>query len=137
MLISGRRLQELAADKINNPAVLNDIFEEIDAMPEPLESWVIIGDFWDEAGYDDEGYWHESDLRYGTDFVLDEAGNYYGYIELYSEKPRKAEAVKVSIEKVRGYRYYVLGLLLFLILFVINSYRAKSYNELPFNMADM
>ena len=30
---------------------------------EPVESYAVTGDFWDEKGHDDEGYWHESDLR--------------------------------------------------------------------------
>ena len=46
MLVNENRLNETSGGKINDPAVLKDIFEDIDAMPEPLESYVIIGDFW-------------------------------------------------------------------------------------------
>ena len=106
MLISEKRLLDLAGGKINDPVVLNDIFEEIDAMPEPLESYVIIGDFWDEEGRDSDGYWHESDLSYDTDFVLDEAGKYYVYMEIFNENPKAPESV--TVRNIKGKRLQVL-----------------------------
>ena len=136
MLISEKRLQDLAGRNINNPAFLRDIFSEIDALPEPLESYVIIADFWDEEGSDSEGYWHESDTSYSTEFVLDEAGKYYAYMELYSEKPRKPESVVLAISQVRGYRYFMIIFVIFVFLFAINRIKSKSYNELPFKMAN-
>ncbi len=136
MLISEKRLQDLAGLNINNPAFLRDIFSEIDALPEPLESYVIIADFWDEEGSDSEGYWHESDTSYSTEFVLDEAGKYYAYMELYSEKPRKPESVVLAISQVRGYRYFMIIFVIFVFLFAINRIKSKSYNELPFKMAN-
>jgi hypothetical protein len=40
-------------------------------------------DFWDETGYDDEGRWHEYDLRSDTNFAARHPGPYY--IRLYVE----------------------------------------------------
>ncbi|HPS58057.1 MAG TPA: DUF4178 domain-containing protein [Spirochaetota bacterium] len=136
MLISEKRLLDLAGDKVNDPVVLNDIFEEIDAMPEPLESYIITADFWDEEGRDSDGYWHESDKSYGSDFVLDEAGKYYAYMEIFSENPRSPDSVTIAISRVRGYRYYIVVFAIFIILYLINKSKSKSYNELPFEMAD-
>lgn len=41
-------------------------------------------DFWDESGYDDDGRWHESDLRTQRDFIIENPGPYY--IRLYVER---------------------------------------------------
>ena len=70
------------------PAALKDLFDEVDAIREPVECYTFSGDFWDEEGYDDEGYWHESDLSVEDDFVLEKAGKYYAFLELTSQKPR-------------------------------------------------
>lgn len=135
MLVSEKRLQDALKDKINDPVELKDLFEEIDAMPEPVESYVITGDFWDEEGRDSDGYWHESDLSFSNDFVLDEAGKYFVYLELYNNKIRKPEAVIVEISKVRGYRYYLIAFSIFFVLWGINKNKSKSYNKLPFDMS--
>jgi len=137
MLVSEKRLQEAIKDGINNPAELKDLFEEIDAMPEPVESFIVTGDFWDEEGRDSDGYWHESDLSFSDDFVLDEAGKYYVYLELYNNKIRKPDAVLVEISRVKGYRYYITVFIVFFILWGISKIRSRSYNELPFEMSGM
>ncbi len=136
MLISENRLNDTSGGKINDPVILKDLFEEIDAMPEPLESYVIIGDFWDEEGSDSDGYWHESDLSYSSDFVLDESGKYYVYMELFNNKIKNINAVTFSISKSKGYRYYLIIFFVFFILWGISVIRSRSYNELPFEMAD-
>jgi hypothetical protein len=48
-----------------------------------LELFGAEGDFWDESGYDSDGYWHESYLRSHRDFVARRPGPYY--IRLYAE----------------------------------------------------
>ena len=40
-------------------------------------------DMWDESGYEDGEYWHESDLSASTDFILRKPGEYY--VRLYTE----------------------------------------------------
>jgi len=137
MLVSEQRLLETIKDGINDPEELKDLFEEIDAMPEPVESFIITGDFWDEEGRDSDGYWHESDLSFSNDFVLDDAGKYYVYLELYNDKVRKPESVIVEILKVKGYRYYIISFVIFFILWGISKTRSRSYNELPFEMSGM
>ncbi len=137
MLLSENRLVSIAGEKFNDPVILKELFDEIDAFEEPVESYVITGDFWDEEGRDDEGYWHESDLSYDSDFVLDEAGKYYVYLELYNNRVRNPESVTVAIQKVKGYRYFLVMFVIFAVLFFINWKRSKSYNELPFKMTDV
>ena len=136
MLISENRLSEVSGGKLDDPAVLNEVFEDIDALPEPLESYVIMGDFWDEEGRDSDGYWHESDLSYSTDFVLDESGKYYAYIEVFNNNIKDINAVAFSISKVKSYRYYIILFSIFFILWGIAKMRSKFYNELPFEMSD-
>ena len=115
---------------------LGDVLDEVDTFPEPLESLVVSGDFWDEDGYDDEGYWHESETAIDRDFLLDEPGRYHVYLELYSQNPRNPDAVKITVvEGVRSYRYYVIALLVFIILWGVNQVKSRSYNELPFDVA--
>ncbi|MCI0413266.1 DUF4178 domain-containing protein [bacterium] len=41
-------------------------------------------DFWDESGSDSDGAWHESDLAFSRDFVVDKEEDYY--VRLYMEK---------------------------------------------------
>jgi hypothetical protein len=137
MLISEKRLLDQTGDMINDPVELSNTLDEIDALEEPLEAYIITADFWDEDGYDSEdGYWHESDTSFSSDFVLDEAGKYYAYMELYSKNPRHPEAVSIAISKAEGYRYYVIIAVVFVILFWRNRSKSKSYNELPFSVAD-
>lgn len=136
MLINEKRLNDLSQGKINDSALLKDIFEDIDALPEPLESYIIIGDFWDEEGRDSDGYWHESDLSYDTDFVLDEAGKYYAYIELFNNNKKNINALTFSIAQSKGYRYYIIAFFIFFILWGISKIRSRSYNELPFEMSE-
>ncbi len=136
MLVSENRLNELSEGKVTDSALLKDIFENIDALPEPLESYVIIGDFWDEEGRDSDGYWHESDLSYDTNFVLDESGKYYAYLELFNNNKKDVNALSFSIAQSKGYRYYIIIFFVFFILWGISKIRSRSYNELPFEMSE-
>jgi len=136
MLINENRLNEAAGGKINDPATMKDLFDDIDAMPEPIESYVIIGDFWDEEGRDSDGYWHESDLSYDTDFVLDESGKYFVYLEIFSNNAKDINAIVFSITKAKGYRYFIIAFIIFFILWGISKVRSRSYNELPFEMSE-
>lgn len=136
MLVSESRLNDATGGKLNDPVVLADVFEDIDAMPEPLESYVIIGDFWDEEGRDSDGYWHEADLSYDSDFVLDEAEKYYVYMEIFSNNKKDVNALVFSISKAKGYRYFVIAFIIFFILWGISQIRSRSYNELPFEMSE-
>lgn len=113
--------------------VLGDVLEDVDLYPEPIESYSISGDFWDEEGYDDEGRWHESETLITKDFIIDEPGIYYAYLEMYSQNIRNTDSVRIAIlENVKSYRYYVIVLFIFIILGGINIVKSKTYNELPF-----
>lgn len=135
MMVSEGRLNKVLNNR-NDPAVLKSLFSEIDALKEPVESYVVTGDFWDEQGYDSDGAWHESDLNASADFVLDEPGRYYGYLELYSNKRRNIESVVISLNNVKSVRYLVVVMVLMIVLVIVNRSMAKSYNELPFEIAE-
>ncbi|MFC1670660.1 DUF4178 domain-containing protein [Spirochaetota bacterium] len=135
MVIKEDRLLK-ATNEMFDSFTLKKVFNEIDALENPVESYTITGDFWDEAGVDSEGYrWHENDLEASSNFVIDEAGKYYAYIELYNNKIRRVESVRVSMEKVKSFRYYVIIMFVFFVLFIANRARSKSYSELPFELA--
>jgi len=94
------------------------------------------GDFWDEEGHDDEGYWHESDLSVDDDFVLEKPGSYYAYLELTSQKPRSAQAVEVKLERSSSFRYYIIIIVILASLGFYNRAKARSYNAMPFAMSN-
>ncbi|MCU0847115.1 MAG: DUF4178 domain-containing protein [Spirochaetes bacterium] len=134
LLIDEGRLNKFTGGNLTRP-VLKDLFDEIEASPEPVESFEVTGDFWDEEGYDDEGHWHESDLSGTADFVLDTAGKYYAYVELFSNKPRKVESVYVGVEKARSYIYFLITSALMAGLGYFNYMRGKSQVEVPFDIS--
>ncbi len=116
---------------------LGDVLEDVDLYPEPLESFSVSGDFWDEEGYDDEGYWHESETLITNDFIIDEPGTYYAYLEMYGQNIRNTDSVRIIVlENVKSYRYYVIALFVLILLGGINIVKSKAYNELPFPVAD-
>lgn len=118
-------------------ANLKEFFDEIDLLEDPVESYVFQGDFWDEEGYDDEGHWHESDTSASKDFVLESPGRYYLFLDLFSEKPRRIDAIAVTASKdVQSYGYYIALFCVFAGLMIWKRHKAKTYNELPFVMSD-
>ncbi|MBN1532573.1 MAG: DUF4178 domain-containing protein [Spirochaetes bacterium] len=134
MLVKEERLARVTGAG-SDPASLRALFSDIDSFGEPVESYAVTGDFWDEEGRDDEGYWHENDLSASSSFVLDEPGNYYAYLELYNNQPRNPASVRFRIERTSSYRYYLVLVAVFLVLMFVNRSKARSYNELPFMMA--
>ncbi len=134
MLIEETRLNK-ATNNQENYDTLKKILTDIDIQKDPVESFVATGDFWDEQGYDSDGHWHESDLTASSDFVLEKAGKYYVYLELYSNKRRRVDAVKIKLTRVGSVRYYVILWIVFLILMLMNRSKSKTYNLLPFDMA--
>ncbi|OHD63636.1 MAG: hypothetical protein A2176_05750 [Spirochaetes bacterium RBG_13_51_14] len=134
MLVPKDRLIKELNNQVS-PAAVKNLFDEVDALKEPVECYAMNGDFWDEEGYDDEGYWHESDLSVDDDFVLEKPGSYYTYLELTSQKPRAPASVGVHLERVKSYRYYIILMVVFLGLAFFNRAKARAYNEMPFNIA--
>ncbi len=130
MLIEKDRLNKFMQTK-SLGALLSDIDEEKD----PVESYSFSGDFWDEEGYDSDGYWHESDTSHGDNFVLDKKGKYYAFLELWSSKWRNPGAVKISFATTGSNRYYIILMVVVVILWQLNRSRAKTFNELPFHIA--
>lgn len=131
--------EERLARAVNNqmtPAALKSLFDEVDAVSEPVECYTFSGDFWDEEGYDDEGHWHESDLSVDDDFVLEKPGKYYAYLELTSQKPRATASVGVALEREKSYRYYIIVMVVLAGLAFLNRAKARAYNEMPFTVAE-
>jgi hypothetical protein len=69
------------------------------------------GDFYDESGYDDEGYWHDSDLESRTDFIINSPGPYY--VRLYTEPDNNAAASQMVGYELRGGVVYPTYLILY------------------------
>ncbi len=114
----------------------SEALEDIDISPDPVESLSVGGDFWHEDGYDSDGYWQESETRIRNSFLLDDPGKYHLYLELYSQNPRNPGAIRITIEEgVRSYRYYVMALVFFIIMWIINQVKSRTYNELDFEIA--
>jgi hypothetical protein len=135
LLIPQDRLLKALNNKVSTPA-LKTLFDEVDALKEPVECYTFSGDFWDEEGSDDEGYWHESDLSVDDDFVLEKPGAYYAFLELTSQKPRALSSVGLKIERVKSYRYYIIIIAILSGLAFFNRAKARTYNAMSFKMAE-
>lgn len=135
LLVQEERLLKAVNHQVTT-AALKDLFEEVDALKEPLECYTFSGDFWDEEGSDDEGYWHESDLSVEDDFVLEKAGRYYAYLELTGQKPRATAAIGLEITRVKSYRYYIIVMVALAVLAFLNRAKARTYNAMPFSVAE-
>src|SRR5271157_404095 len=96
LLVPEDRLLRNFDHQMSAPA-LKALFDEADALKEPIECYSFSGDFWDEEGRDDEGYWHESDLSSEDDFVVEKPGKYYVYLDLASQNPRPSSSVVVKM----------------------------------------
>jgi hypothetical protein len=135
LLVSEERLLKATNNQSTQPA-FKALFDEVDALKEPVECYSFSGDFWDEEGSDDEGKWHESDLSSDDDFVIEKPGRYYVYLELASQKPRPVSSVSVRIERVKSYRYYIIIMVVLAGLVLYNRYRATTFNEVPLNQRE-
>ncbi|PKL35691.1 MAG: hypothetical protein CVV44_19355 [Spirochaetae bacterium HGW-Spirochaetae-1] len=133
MLIQEDRLNQVT-DNMTDFNELKEMLTEIDAQKEPVESYVVNGDFWDEEGYDSDGRWHENDLSASSSFVLDEAGRYFAYLELYSKNARNVDSVKIALSSAGSVRYFIILFVIFFILFMLNRSKAATYNALPFEV---
>jgi hypothetical protein len=135
MLVPADRLMK-AANSQMGAAAFREVFDEVDALREPVECYTMSGDFWDEEGYDDEGYWHESDLAVDDDFVLEKPGSYYAFLELTSQKPRSVQAVGLKLESASSYRYYLVIVAVLAGLAFFNRQKARTFNAMPFSMSN-
>jgi len=104
---------------------LKKTFDDLNELKDPIESFAFSGSFWDETGYDSDGYWHEYDISADTDFVLDDSGKYYIYLDLYSQKWRNILSVRVFMESTKSHRYYLILFFIFLTLFYLNRSKYK------------
>ncbi len=134
LLIKKDRLDKLMEGGASSQS-MKKIFSDIDTLKEPLESFIITGDFWDEEGRDSDGYWHENDLRDSKTFVLDSGGAYYAYLEMYSNKQRKPDSVKVRMKSTKSSRYFFIAAAILFVLMGMNRSKGRTYNELPFELA--
>jgi hypothetical protein len=83
--------------------------------------------FWDESGHDSDGYWHESDLRAQSDFVITKPGSYR--IHLYAERDNPTGSYGAAGYRLLGgaiyptyfLTYAILTLILAVIFFCIGN----------------
>ncbi len=132
------RLMLIEKDRLNRfmqTKSLGSLLSDIDEEKEPVESYSFSGDYWDEEGYDSDGYWHESDTSHSDNFVLDKKGKYYAFLELWSNKWRNPNSVKIELATTASNRYYIILMVVVGILWQVNRSRAKTFNELPFHIA--
>jgi hypothetical protein len=135
LLVPADRLMKAANGQMTT-ASFRDVFDDVDALREPVECYSMSGDFWDEEGQDDEGYWHESDLSVDDDFVLENPGRYYAYLELTSQKPRSARSIEVKLERSTSYRYYIMIIVVLAVLGFYNRAKARTFNAMSFALSN-
>jgi len=110
--------------------LMKDASAWVAGVLETTDGTELIGtqrDFWDESGYDSEGYWHEADLRAQTDFVVKQPNPYY--IHLYAEPDTPSALSQTIGYELRGgviypayfLHYGVLTLILSIIFFCVSS----------------
>ncbi|MBI2267085.1 MAG: DUF4178 domain-containing protein [Armatimonadetes bacterium] len=80
--------------QVPNGVVLPVDVDFLDEEHNPV-SLALDCDFWDESGYDDEGYWHETHSRETHRFVLKEKGTYY--VEVNSGGREQTASVGVDL----------------------------------------
>lgn len=85
------------------------------------EYFLTSAEFWDEDGYDEDGYWHETDLTDQYVFRPEEAGTYTMLVEL---DEATTGGVSVNVEVFQGIwlaRYFmVLAILSIILGFIFN-----------------
>lgn len=140
MLIRADRLQniiqtDMKSAKQKGLADIKELLEDVDILQDPLESYVFEGHFRDKDG-NNERRWHGRELNVSRDFILEDPGSYYLYLDVYSEKSRRADAIDVSVMcDIKSYRYLVAAFIILLFLMLVNRHKSQVYNELPFSIS--
>jgi DNA-directed RNA polymerase subunit RPC12/RpoP len=87
----------------------------------------IEGDFSVYSGFDDEGYWVESQDENSKLVKVKEAGTYYAKIMADREETTQGQVTLTITNGVSLTRYYVIGWIIFLILGVVFYNKMKQY----------
>lgn len=134
MLIPRDRLLKVLNGR-DDPESIRKLFDEIDALWDPLECYSFSGYFRDSEGRGIMEQWYLRVTGADDDFLLEKPGAYYAYLELESREPLAVDSIVVRMERVRSYRYYIVIMVVLFGLAFVNSIRARRYNMMPINMA--
>jgi len=122
MLIEENRLIETSEGK-TDAASLKDVFDRIDALIKPVESYAV------------SGYIYSADAEYAKEFnfAVDESGKYYFYLELFSKDVIDIDSIIISMSKKDSSIYYAITAFIFLLLCGICIKYSRYYKEFTKN----
>jgi hypothetical protein len=125
MLINENRLMDAVSGK-SDTASLKDTFDRIDAFVNPVESYMISGYICSD---DNNGY--RPVYRFGSesDFVVDESGRCYFYLEFFSNCIIDIDSISLSMSRTESNRYYAIAAFIFFILWGACNKRSIYYKE--------
>ncbi|MCL2154998.1 MAG: DUF4178 domain-containing protein [Leptospirales bacterium] len=128
MFINEDRLPETLAEK-NDAVSLKETFDRIDAFLNPIESYAV------------SGYIYSADdnmpvyrLSKEFNFVVDESGKYYFYLEIFSNCIIDIDSIAISMSRTDSSRYYLLTAFIFFILCGVCIKRSRYYKEFTKSM---
>jgi len=128
MFIDENRLMEALSGK-SDAASLKETFDRIDAFMYPIESYMI------------KGYIYAADDHrpvYGlgkeSNFVVDESGKYYFYLEFFSNCIIDIDSIKISMSRTGSSIYYLIAAFIFFILFGLCNKHSRYYKEFTKSM---
>ncbi len=131
MLIEKERLHHRLGDKINDVKYLRSLFDQINSLPLPLESYAIKY-FFEDVSKDKKNIPETTPPLDGKsrEFVIDKPGRYYVYLELHGNKKRKIESVYFKLWRSPGSYYpYLMGSLLFFLIFSYYEMKIRALGQ--------
>jgi len=131
MLIGENRLTETLSGK-SDIASLKETFDRIDAFMNPVESYMISGYIYGD--YNNADYKSVYKLSRESNFVVDESGKYYFYLEFFSNSIIDMDSISVSMSMIDGNRFYLIISFIFFILWGVCNKCSRYYKEFTKSM---
>ena len=128
MFINENRLMEGSGGK-RNPASLKETFDRIDAFINPIESYTMNGYI-----YRSDDNRHAFGAGEESNFVVDESGMYYFYLELFSNCMIDIDSIKISMSRTESSIYYLIAAFIFFVLFGVCYKYSGYYKEFTMSM---
>ena len=130
MFIEENRLMDTQPGK-SDAASLKDTFDRIDAFMKPVESYMISGYIYSD---DNRGYRPVYRFSRESDFIVDESGKYYFYLEFFSNCIVDIDSISLSMSRTESNRYYAIIAFIFFILWGACNKRSIYYQEFTKSM---